>query len=354
MIRRGMLHYNLPMRAVIIEKGGTPAAANVRLVDDWPEPSPRSGYAVIRAEASALNHRDLYVARGLPGRQLSYPVVTGTDGAGVVEAVGDGVDPAWVGRRVVVNGAIPVPYPVSPDVPPAAPDRLMIGEHEPGTLAEKFAAPVSNLLDVGSIDATHAAAFGLTHLTAWRMLISRANLRPGQTVLITGIGGGVALACLNIAKHFAATTIVTSRHQWKLDKAAELGAGFTVLDGGEDWSRQVRELTGKRGADICADSIGKAVHGSCIKSLARGGVFVSCGATSGADAVTDLTRLYWNQLAILGCTMGDMTEFREVLSLLTSGAITPVIDRVVDAAEAPEAFRRLESGEQFGKIVLRW
>ena len=186
------------------------------------------------------------------------------------------------------------------------------------------------------------------------MLRTRAALEPGMTVLITGIGGGVALAALNICKHFGCRTIVTSRHQWKLDRAMELGAHDGVLDTGKDWSREVRARTSKRGVDICIDSIGKHVHTSCIKSLARGGVFVTCGTTTGPDATTDLARIFWNQLTIIGSTMGTMDEFRAVLSLFKSGAIEPVIDQVFDAEDGSQAYARLESGEQFGKIVIRW
>jgi NADPH:quinone reductase-like Zn-dependent oxidoreductase len=308
----------------------------------------------VRTEASALNHLDLWVGMGLPGLNTKYPHIGGSDGAGVIEKVGEGVDTAWVGRRVLLNAAIQQAEPDHPDRAPAPPDIIMIGEHVHGTLAEKFIAPVSNLLDIGDSDPVEATAFGLTFLTASRMLVTRARLRCGQSVLITGIGGGVALACLRIAKHMGCQTIVTSRHQWKLDRARELGADHGVLDSGNDWSKDVRSLTGKRGVDIVADSVGKAVHLACIKSLARGGTFVTCGNTAGHDATTDLTRIFWNQLSILGSTMGDMAEFREVVSLLRSGALMPVIDRTFAPADAQQAYARLESAEQFGKIVIKW
>jgi NADPH:quinone reductase-like Zn-dependent oxidoreductase len=229
----------------------------------------------------------------------------------------------------------------------------MIGEHDNGTNAEYFVAPVTNVLEVGNVDPVEAASFGLAHLTAWRMLITRAQLRAGHNVLITGIGGGAALAAFNICKHFGCHTIVTSRHQWKLDKAIELGASEAVLDDGEDWSRTVRGLTGKRGVDVCVDSVGGQLHHPCIKSLARGGTLVTCGCTAGAAPKTDLARIFWNQLSVLGSTMGDMDEFREVLSLFKNG-MKPIVDSIHDVDDASTAFARLESGEQFGKIVLRW
>lgn len=342
------------MKAAVISKQGAPVAANVMVVNDWPDPSPKAGEVLVRTEAAALNQLDLTVGKGIPGLDLAYPRITGADGAGIVEALGDGVHPSWIGKRVLLNAEIPQHDPNMPEVRPAAPDRLMIGEHLPGTMAEMFIAPACNLLGIGDSDPVEAAAFGLTHLTAWRMMISRARLQPGQWVLITGIGGGVALAALNIARHFGCQIIVTSRNQSKLDRAAKLGADHGVLDTGADWSKAVRAITGKRGVDVCVDSVGKAIHMACIKSLARGGVFVTCGGTSGFDASTDLGRIFWNQLSIVGSTMGDMNEYWQVLALFRSGAIKPVIDSVFDAAVSPKAYARLESADQFGKIVVRW
>ncbi len=353
-MRRPVHRYNPGMKAAVITKQGSPVSPNVKVVTDWPETVAGPGEIVVRTEAAALNQLDLHVGRGIPGLGLAYPRVSGSDAAGIIESVGNGVDASWIGKRVLLNAQIPKPDPTLPGSTPAAPDRIMIGEHIHGTLAAKFVAPIGNVMDIANADPASAAAFGLTHLTAWRMLSSRARVRPGQWVLITGIGGGVALAAMNIARHLGCRTIVTSRHQWKLNRAGELGAENVVLDTGDDWSKSVRNITGKRGVDVCIDSIGKAVHASCIKSLARGGTFVTCGTTSGGDAVTDLVRLYWNQLSIVGSTMGDMDEFREVFALFRSGAIKPVIDSVFEAADASKAYARLESAEQFGKIVVRW
>jgi NADPH:quinone reductase-like Zn-dependent oxidoreductase len=342
------------MRAIIIERQGAPVLPNVAYVTNHPDPTAGPGEVLVRTEAAALNHLDLWVGRGLPGIDIRYPAISGSDGAGVVEAVGAGVDPAWIGTRVLLNAAVPKPDAAHPAVRPAPADIFMIGEHGPGCLAEKFVAPVSNVLAIGEADPVQAAAFGLTHLTAWRMMVTQAGLRAGMSVLITGIGGGVALAALAIARHFGCETIVTSRHQSKLDRARALGANHTVLDTGADWSRDVRHITGRRGVDLCVDSVGKSIHLYSIKSLARGGTYATCGATTGPDATTDLTRIFWNQLRVVGSTMGDMREFREVVSLFRSGAISPVIDRVFAPSEGREAFARLEAGEQFGKLVVDW
>jgi NADPH:quinone reductase-like Zn-dependent oxidoreductase len=242
---------------------------------------------------------------------------------------------------------------VIPDAPSVPEDIRMIGEHTHGTNAAYFLAPVSNIIDVGDVNPIEAAAFGLAHLTAWRMLVSRAQLRESQTVLITGIGGGAALAAFNICKHFGCRIIVTSRHQWKLDRAIELGAHEVILDVGEDWSTSVRAITCKRGVHVCVDSVGGSLHLQCIKSLARGGSLVTCGCTAGASPQTDLARIFWNQLSVLGSTMGNMDEFREVLALLHAGT-KPVIDSVHHVDDAAKAFARLESGEHFGKVVLNW
>ena len=342
------------MKAIVVQQRGNPVSPNVALVTDRPKPQPQSGEVLVRTEASALNSLDLWVGRGLPGLDTQYPFSSGSDGAGRVEEVGAGVDRAWIGRRILLNAAVTQEAPAHPDRFASGEDIRMIGEHSPGTMGEFFCAPAKNVLDIGDTDPIQAAAFGLTHLTAWRMLMSRAQLRPGMTILVTGIGGGVAVALLNIAKHFGCTVIVTSRHQWKLDRARELGAVHGILDDGSDWSKTVRTLTGKRGVDIVADSIGKAVHSQCIKSLVRGGVFVTCGATTGGDATTDLARMFWNQLTFMGSTMGDMDEFRAVTTFLRSGEMLPIVDSIQKPHFAKKAYERLESGEQFGKVLIDW
>lgn len=341
------------MKALTVTSQGDPVTPNV-VWSDMPDPVAGDGEVLVRTEASALNHLDLWIGRGLPGIDTVYPHIGGSDGCGRVEDVGEGVDEAWLGRRVLLNAAVELAEPDLPDTVPAGRDIRMIGEHSHGTHAEMFTAPVSNVLDIGQADPFRAAAYGLTHLTAWRMLRSRAGIREGDTLLVTGIGGGAASACLSIGLHLGCTVIVTSRHQWKLDRAVERGAAHGVLDEGEDWSRTIRGLTGGRGVDVVADSIGRAVHKACIKSLARGGCIVTCGCTTGPNPETDLARLFWNQQSIIGSTMGDMDEFRQSTSLFTSGQIDPVIDTVAPAADGVEVFARLESGEQFGKLVLDW
>jgi NADPH:quinone reductase-like Zn-dependent oxidoreductase len=342
------------MRAVEIVRQGTPVAPNVRFTEARPAPVAGPGEVLVRTEASAMNHLDLWVGRGLPGIEVQWPTVGGSDGVGRVESVGQGVDAAWMGQRLILNAVVVRPQPAAPGRAPSGEDIWMVGEHGPGTHAEFFVAPATNVLAIGDHDPVEAAAFGLTHLTAWRMMVTRGRLQPGMTVLIPGIGGGVALAALGIARHLGCTTVVTSRHPAKLERARELGADHCVLDTGTDWSREVRKATGGRGVDLVAESVGKAVHLSCIKSMARGAALVTCGCTTGPDPATDLARVFWNQLSIMGSTMGSMDEFRAVVALMRSGGIRPSVDRVFDPGEAQAAYARLEAGEQFGKIVFRW
>ncbi|MEM0983643.1 MAG: zinc-binding dehydrogenase [Planctomycetota bacterium] len=348
------------MRALVIEKQADPVAPNVALRHDFPDlPPPGPGEARIKTLCSALNHLDLWIGKGVPGLTLEYPRVAGCDGCGVVEAVGEGVPESWIGTTVMLNAALdmsPIGRPTDPTGAAMAPAFELIGEHHsPGTHAEHFNAPVAQLAALpGEIDPAHAAAFGLSALTAWSMMVGKAGLQPGQYVLVTGIGGGVATAALAIAKHFGCPACVTSRHRWKLDRATELGADHVILDEGQDWSRDVRGWTGKRGVDLAVDSIGKAVHLWCIKALARGGAYVTPGCTSGPDATTDLARIFWNQLRVLGSTMGSNDEFKSVAALFAAGKLSPVVDQVIPSADGQKAYERLESGEQFGKVVVDW
>jgi len=347
------------MRAAVIQASNAqdPAAA-VRFVTDWPDPTaPTTGQVLIRTRCSALNHLDLWMAKGMMGAHIKYPAISGSDACGVVEAVGPGVDAAWVGRRVIVNAAVDVDEVPRPDDPPEieTPNFRMIGEHFAGMHAELFLAPAANLATVAdTCGDEHAAAFALSHLTAYSMMVGKAGLRPGQSVLITGIGGGVALAALLLAKYLGCFAIVTSRSQAKLDLARGLGADAGVLDDGTDWFKQIRTLTSKRGVDLAVDSSGKATHLNAVRSLCRGGVYASCGATSGPDATTDLTRLFWMQLRFVGSTMANNSEFHQVAALLNNGAITPVLDQVFKADRFADGARRLASAEQFGKVVIDW
>ncbi|MBA4039016.1 MAG: hypothetical protein C0468_01575 [Planctomyces sp.] len=346
------------MKAALITRQSPHVHEAVTVVTDHPEPAaPGPGLALVRTLCSAMNHLDLWVGRGVPGLKLTYPRISGCDACGQVLAVGPGVDPAWVGLRVVVNAAQAQPPRAHPsgDPEPQTPAYELLGEHTDGFHRERFLAPAEALQPVApDADPAQAAAFGLGSLTAYSMLVGKAGLRPGQWVLVTGIGGGVALAALSICNALGARAVVTSRHQWKLDRAAELGAVAGVLDSGADWSRQARQATGGRGFDIAVDSSGKATHLWCVKSLVRGGAYVTPGCTSGPDATTDLARVFWHQLRIIGSTMGTPAEFAQVAALYRRGVIRPVVDRVYRADDIAQAYARLAGQEQFGKVVVDW
>jgi NADPH:quinone reductase-like Zn-dependent oxidoreductase len=346
------------MKAAVIVKPDPKSPADaVHIKTDWPDLSaPGPGQARVRTLCSALNHLDLWMARGMMGPDIRYPTVSGSDACGIVEAVGPGVEASWVGRQVILNAAIDLGDGPRPDAHATidTPNFRLIGEHFPGTHAAAFLAPVANLAAVDGLDPVACAAFGLTHLTAYSMF-RKAGVKPGQTILITGIGGGVALAALALARHLGCTTIVTSRSQAKLDAAKALGATHGVLDDGAgDWSKPVRDLTGKRGVDVAIDSSGKATHLKALKSLARGGTYATCGSTSGPDATTDLARIFWMQLRIVGSTMATNSEFHQVASWFRQRFLTPVVDKVFPADRVGDALRRLESAEQFGKVVIDW
>lgn len=352
--------YTAIMRAVVIDRQGAPVAPNVRFVEDRADlsESPGAGQVHVRILASALNHMDIWVGTGIPGVDLTYPRVSGCDACGVVEKVGAGVPESWIGKRVIVNAMYEKRRSPRPEDPPGTtilPDYELIGEHIDGMHRERFTCPADNLALVGeSIAPADAAAFGLTFLTAYSMMATKGRLRPGQSVLITGIGGGVATAALALAKWMACPVAVTSRHQWKLDRAKALGADHCVLDSGQDWSKDVRGWSGKRGVDMAVDTVGKPTHLTCLKSLARGGAYVTAGNTAGPIAETNIALIFWNQLRVLGSTMGSNDELRELASLFRAGHVKPVVDSVIPARDARAAWEKLERGEQFGKIVLDW
>lgn len=357
----------MTMRAAVLTKQGEPVSEAIVAQRDFApvegDPSmqadtPAAGCVTVAVEASALNHMDLWVGMGIPGVDLTYPRISGCDVCGRVERVGECVDDAWVGKRVILNAAVRQHdswRPGDPTNADLAADYRLIGEHEHGVHRERVVLPVSNLVEVGEdADPVDSAAFGLTFLTAYSMMIGKAGLRPGQRVLITGIGGGVATSALAIAKWMGCEVAVTSRHQWKLERASELGADLGVLDEGQDWSKEIRGWSGKRGVEMAVDSIGKPTHLNCIKSLARGGAFVTPGNTGGPRVETDQARMFWNQLRLLGSTMGTTSELRELVALMKAGFLSPVVDSVFAWSDARSAWARLESQDQFGKIVLDW
>jgi NADPH:quinone reductase-like Zn-dependent oxidoreductase len=329
----------------------------IELRDDLPAPVLASDSQVrVRILAAALNHIDLFVVGGLPNVQIVAPWILGSDAMGVIDQVGDAVTGLDVGDRVLINPGVSdrtCSYCLAGEQP-LCPRFGILGEHLPGTLTEYLVVPATNVRTVGAdADPIEGAAFTLSTLTAWRMLVTRARVLPGEQVLIWGIGGGVALACLQIAKLLGAYVTVTSGSDAKLERAMALGADATINHRGVDVGREMRARTGKRGVDVVVDSVGEATWSQSLGALGRRGRLVTCGGTSGPMVTTDVRRLFWNQWSILGSTMGNDAEFDAVVDQFRAGRLRPPIDRVYPLEEGRAAFERMAEGAQFGKLVVR-
>ena len=325
-------------------------------VQELPQPTIQSPTDVmLRVHAAALNRLDLFVATGLPGSNLSFPHVVGSDGAGVVHQIGPGVSQVASGDRVMINPTLPCGMCracVAEDDTLCSNLRVL-GEHRGGTVAEYVVVPARNLAAVPpGMSWAEAAAFSLATLTAWRMLTTRAGLTGGETVLIWGIGGGVAVAALQIARLLGARTVVTSGSDEKLEIGRRLGADLLLNHHKADVRAEVRKYTEGLGADVVVDSIGERTWTDSLRSLRRGGRLVICGATTGPHVTMDLRRLFWHQWSILGSTLGTRREYDEIGRHAAQGRLWPVIDSIVPLHEAPAAYERMQRGEQAGKLVI--
>jgi NADPH:quinone reductase-like Zn-dependent oxidoreductase len=326
------------VRAVRIHEDGGP---EVLVLEEAPDPVAGPGEVLVRLHASALNHLDVWIRKGLPS--VAKPRILGADGAGVVEALGEGVGDFEPGDRVVINPGIEV-----------GGGRIhVIGEHGDGTNAELIAVPAKNVHPIpDGLSFEEAAAFPLVFETAYRMLVTRAGLREGEWVLAWGIGGGVSTATLAIARALGAKVIVTSSSDAKLERARELGADATVNHSSGDVKAAVQEATGGHGVDVVIEHVGEATWATSLQVAAPGGRIAVCGATSGPNPPAALHRIWWKQLSILGSTMGTGEDFAGAYELVSSGQARPVIDEVLPLEEIRAAHARLEAGEQLGKIVL--
>lgn len=320
-----------------------------------PRPVRGPGEVLLRIGAATVNRVDLYMRDSGAGITHTLPQVMGVDGAGVVEEADAGERTLKPGQRVVLYPGITCgrcEFCRRGDEVLCTSMRLL-GEHRDGTFAEFVALPARNALPVpeGWSDA-EAAAPGVNHLTAWRMLFTQAQVRAHETVLVFGIGGGVSLAALQLAKAAGARVIVTSREAAKLERALQLGADAAVNGSTQDIARTVLELTGGRGVDVAIENVGAAVWPAALKSLVRGGRIVTCGATTGDQPGADLRRLFIRQLKVFGSTLGNLSEFADLIGFCARRGVRPVMDQTLPLAQAREAFARLEAGLQFGKIAL--
>lgn len=340
------------MRALAITSQDGIDAARVMDVD---EPTTGPGQVKVRIRAAALNHLDLWTLRGQLPFEIDFPFVLGADGAGEVVEVGDGSSVA-VGDRVIVNPALSCGRCelCREGEQSMCVSFEMLGEHRSGTMGEYLVVPAENVFPAPDhLDMEQAAALGVTAITAYRMLFTRGRMRPGYHVLITGIGGGLALSALQLASGIAGKIFVTSSSAEKVDRALALGADEGIDYTSEDVGRAVRALTGKRGVDLVIDSAGGPTLDASMRALRQGGRLVIAGATAGVDATINVRRLFWNQIELIGSTMGSHSDVSAMLRAVAGAKLEPIIDSVHDLEAGPEAVKRLASGDQFGKLVVR-
>ncbi len=343
------------MRALTISATGSLDCVEFRK-DIVPPTLPASGHVRVRLRAAPLNHLDLWTIRGLPGVSITPPWVIGADGTGVIADVSADVISLHRGDRVVVNPGLSCrqcEYCRAGEHPLCVRFRVL-GEHVPGTFADELVVPATNVRPIPeSVSDTDASAFGLAAMTAWRMLVTRAQVKASDEVLIWGIGGGVAQAALLIAKARGARVWVTSGSDAKLERARAMGADELINHTGVDVGREVRARTGKRGVNVIVDSIGAATWEQSLGALGRGGRLVTCGGTSGPALQTDVRRLFWNQWTIMGSTMGSDADFDAIVGELVAGRLSLPVDSAFPLEHGRDALARLQSGAQFGKIVLQ-
>ena len=340
------------MKALYFDKHGE---LDVVKYGDVPDPEPGPGEVLIRVHACALNFLDIWVRRGWPGLKLEMPHWCGADVAGEIAALGEDVSDRQVGQRVVVDPGVNLfadEYTRS-GVDSVSPGYHILGEHMRGGAAEYLAVSADSLAAIpDGIDFPEAAAPLLVGLTAWRMLIHQARLRAGESVLVVGAGGGVNSIAIQLAKLAGATVYVVASNPEKSERARQLGADVVLDRSQVDWGKEIFKLTSRRGVDIVVDNVGKATITKSMQAVARGGRIVIVGNTSGPQAEIDIRFIFGKQISLIGSTMGSHQDFHAVLGLLWSGKIKPVIHQVLPLSEGREAYKMMEAGRHFGKIVL--
>ena len=338
------------MKAVFFEKHG---GNEVLQCGDRPAPEPGPGEVRVAIRAAALNHLDIFARNGIP--DVPLPQIPGADGAGVVDAVGPGVHGAKPGDRVLLQPGLSCgvcEFCRKGEQSQCVQYRIL-GEHVPGTFAEEVVVPSRNVYPIPEgLSFEQAAAFPLAYQTAWRMIVTRGSVSPGQTVLIHGAGGGVAGAALEIALLRGGRVFATTSGEEKVSRVKAAGAELVIDYAKEDVARVIRDRTDKRGVDVVVDCVGEKTWMTSLKSVVRGGRIVTCGATSGPNPREEIRLIFWKQIAILGSTMSNDEEFRSLLSEISRGRLKPRIDRVFPLSEARAAYGYMEEGRQHGKIIL--
>jgi NADPH:quinone reductase-like Zn-dependent oxidoreductase len=338
------------VRAALIRKHGGPETIEIAEV---PKPEPQTGEVLVQVKAAGMNHLDTWVRRGLPG--LPLPMILGADGAGIATRVAPGAHGVKEGDRVFVAPGFSCNRCLLclSGEEALCRDYGIFGEHRNGTQAEYIAVPSQNIMALpGDMSFEEGAAFPLVFLTSWHMLIHRARLRPGEDVLIHAGGSGIGTASIQIAKLHGARVITTVGTDDKAEKARALGADETINYRDKDFHEEVRRLTGKRGVDVVVENVGQDTWDRSIRSLARGGRLVTCGATTGYEGKTDIRFIFIKGLSILGSTMGSRSELMRVARFMAEGRLRPVIDRILPLDRVAEGHRAMAERSLFGKIVL--
>jgi zinc-binding alcohol dehydrogenase/oxidoreductase len=334
------------MKAIVLRELGE--AENLKL-EEVPDPQPGAGEVVVRLKAAALNHRDVWIRRGLYAG-IKVPIILGSDGAGVVSALGEGVDGSLDGQDVVINPSIDW----GDDERVQQPNFRILGLPDDGTYAQLVKVPASNVnRKPASLSFEEAAALPLAALTAYRAVVTRAGVKRGEDVLVTGIGGGVSSFALQIAKQLGARVFVTSGSHEKLERARGVGADGGANYKSQDWGKEIVSMCHGSGPHVVIDSAGGESLNKAIEIVRPGGRIVSYGATAGAVKQLEVRRIFWKQINLLGSTMGTANEFAAMLKLYHEAGLKPVIDEVFALNETPAAHRRMEEARQFGKIVLK-
>jgi len=338
------------MKAVRIHQFGGP---EVLTYEDAPDPQLRKDQVLVRVRACSLNHLDVWVRKGLPGGKL--PHILGSDVAGEVADAGEYVGGFKVGQRVLVA---PMHFcgrcaKCVAGLQNQCREFTVLGNGVDGGNCELIAVPAANVIPIpDTLDFNQAASVPLVFLTAWHMLVGRAGVRPGQTVLVLGASSGVGIAAIQIAKMFRCRVITTAGDETKLEKGRALGADYGINHYKQKISDEVRKITNKEGVDIVVEHVGAATWDESVKSLKSGGALVTCGATTGPNVGIDLRHLFARQLTLLGSYMGTMGELHEVLSHVFAGRLKPVVDRVFPLRELWAAHEHMEKSQMFGKIVV--
>jgi len=334
------------MKAVILKE--VKNLDSLRL-EEFPYPTPAEGQAVVQIKAAALNHRDVWIVQGLYAK-IKLPVVLGSDGSGIVVEVGAGVDKSWIGREVIINPSLN--WGVDPRAQGA--NYRILGMPDNGTQAEYVVIPAQNLVEKPAyLSFEEAAAIPLGGLTGYRALFTRGRLKAAETVLITGIGGGVASLMMQMALAAGARVIVTSGSDRKLQDALKKGAAGGANYRQTDWVQQIKQIAAPRGVDLVIDSAGGEGFARLVEIVNAGGRIVFFGATAGNPSQINLRRIFWRQVDLMGTTMGSPVDFSEMVRLFEMHQIRPIIDKIHKIEDYQSAYERMMKGEQFGKIVLQ-